>query len=220
MALDYHNDQRAMRENTKLLKLDTAMAAFIQKSMNNNDFATKGKIENRGMYSECGQSVFKKEDDKTSKKSVEFSNLASEFWYSGNTDYNPDTGLAKTNSASNTDKMLKFTQMVWKNSSKVGFGVKNNMVIAWYCDAKGNVGGADDFKANVGARCDKDTYNKCYAERALKAHKLKRKYHEAHTPEIKLDIANSKELQLAMNANNYDGAAPSAKTDCSDSMFE
>jgi hypothetical protein len=34
--------------------------------------------------------------------------------------------------------MLRFTQMVWKNTSKVGFGVKGDTVIAWYCAARGN----------------------------------------------------------------------------------
>ena len=55
--------------------------------------------------------------------------------------------------------MLKFTQMVWKNTSKVGFGVKDSTVIAWYCASKGNVGGAEDYKANVGKPCIKDGYN-------------------------------------------------------------
>lgn len=188
--------------------------------MNSSSFTTKGKIENKGIYANCGQSVFKKADAPSSTKSVEFTNLASEHWYSGSADYNPDTGLAKSNSASNNDKMLQFTQMVWKNTNKVAFSVKGEMVIAWYCEAKGNVGGGEDFKLNVGARCDKDTYNSCYLKRALAAHIIKRKWHEADVPEIKADYDGSRALQQAMNVNNYAGAAPSAKTDCSDSVFE
>jgi len=49
--------------------------------------------------------------------------------------------------------------MVWKNTSKVGFGVKGDTVIAWYCDARGNQGGPEDYKANVGAVCIKNGYN-------------------------------------------------------------
>jgi len=51
-------------------------------------------------------------------------------------------------------KMQRFAQMVWKNTSKVGFGVKGDRVIAWYCDARGNQGGAEDYKANIGALCE------------------------------------------------------------------
>lgn len=138
--------------------------------MNSDPFKTKGKIEDFGMYADCNQIIFNKDDAGTTSKSVEFSNLASETWYAGNTDYDPATGLVRSETASNQDKMLKFTQMVWRNTSKVAFGVQGDIVIGWYCDAKGNVGGAEDYKVNVGELCDKDTYNSCYAERALKAH--------------------------------------------------
>jgi hypothetical protein len=47
-----------------------------------------------------------------------------------------------------------------------------------------------------------------------------REYHEAITPVIKLDVSNSKEIQLQMNSINYAGAKPDAKSGCSDSMFE
>jgi hypothetical protein len=43
--------------------------------------------------------------------------------------------------------------MVWKNTGKVGFGVKGDTVIAWYCSASGNIGGPEDYKANVGELC-------------------------------------------------------------------
>lgn len=39
--------------------------------------------------------------------------------------------------------------MVWKNTSEVGFGVKGDTVIAWYCKVKGSVGGPEDYKINV-----------------------------------------------------------------------
>jgi hypothetical protein len=55
--------------------------------------------------------------------------------------------------------MLRFTQMVWKNTSKVGFGVKGDTVIAWYCEARGNQGSPEDYKANVGAVCVTNGYN-------------------------------------------------------------
>jgi hypothetical protein len=81
--------------------------------------------------------------------------------------------------------------MVWKNTAKVGFGVKGDTVIAWYCSTKGNAGGPEDFKVNVGAVCLQNGYNKCYADLALTAHRTRRAGHEAGTPEIKLDTAGS-----------------------------
>jgi hypothetical protein len=74
--------------------------------------------------------------------------------------------------------------MVWKNTSKVGFGVKGDRVIAWYCDVRGNQGGAEDYKANIGALCVSNGYNQCYTKLALAAHRVRRGYHEAATPAI------------------------------------
>jgi hypothetical protein len=85
--------------------------------------------------------------------------------------------------------------MVWKNTSKVGFGVKGNIVIAWYCDSK-LAGGPEDYKANVGTLCNPFDlgYNKCYAKLALAAHKAKRAAHEAGDSTFQLDVAGSKDL--------------------------
>lgn len=69
--------------------------------MNSDPFKTKGKIEDFGMYGDCNQIIFNKDDAGTTSKSVEFSNLASETWYSGNTDYDPTTGLVRSETASN-----------------------------------------------------------------------------------------------------------------------
>jgi len=83
------------------------------------------------------------------------------------------------NDSTKNDKMLQFTQMVWKNTSKVGFGVRGKWVIAFYCLQKGNVGIPADYKANVGEECMKTgEYNKCYAKLALAAHNKKRGFHE------------------------------------------
>jgi hypothetical protein len=47
--------------------------------------------------------------------------------------------------------------MLWKSTTKVAFGIKNEYVIAWYCDEVGNSPSAPTndlmFKANVGDPC-------------------------------------------------------------------
>ena len=162
-ALRYQNRQRRDRKKTTNLKLDKAIAIAIQKEMETAAFKTTGKIASRGIYSNCGESTYKRPSTSTATVAVEFSNEASLDWYSGQAEYDPTTGKQKaTGDKTLWPKMMKFTQMVWKNTSKVGFGVKNDQVVAWYCEAKGNVGTAEDFKANVGEPCVGTTVTKKY----------------------------------------------------------
>jgi hypothetical protein len=120
--------------------------------------------------------------------------------------------------------MLEFTQMVWKNTSKVGFGVRGKWVIAFYCEQKGNVGIPADYKANIGAECMKTgEYNKCYAKLALAAHNKKRGFHELAKFQLTLDESMSKNLQNAINSNTYKGeviTSPQLPATCSDNIFE
>lgn len=54
-------------------------------------------------------------------------------WYSNSGTYNFASGRA--NSAQDKLAAYQFTQMVWKGSKgkKVGFGIKDKKVVAWYC---------------------------------------------------------------------------------------
>lgn len=134
--------------------------------MDKTDF--KGKVEKAGRFASCGENTF---EDKAGTANFQFGNTASEAWHKGETYYNPTTGGIKTdlNSEDNRKAMLRFTLMVWKNTRKVGFGVRGKYVVAWYCDKQGNLGLSTDFQNNVGASCIVDRYNKCYADRALAA---------------------------------------------------
>lgn len=138
MALRFHNEKRALREGTKNLELDAGIAKYIQAEMDKAGF--NGKIPNKGPYASCGESTYKQ--DKTANPGaddVEYTNEASISWYAGESEYDSTAGKQVAGGASTgLLKMLAFTQMVWKNTSKVGFGVKGDTVIAWYCDVKGN----------------------------------------------------------------------------------
>jgi hypothetical protein len=138
MALNYHNVQRALREGTKNLELDSGIAKYIQMEMDKAAF--NGKIPNKGPYASCGESTYKQDKTATpGADDVEYTNEASKSWYAGASEYDQGAGKQVAGGASTgLPKMLAFTQMVWKNTSKVGFGVKGDTVIAWYCDVKGN----------------------------------------------------------------------------------
>jgi hypothetical protein len=76
--------------------------------------------------------------------------------------------------------------MVWKGTAtkKVGFGILDEKVIAWYCPTGNDPDLAQDFKDNVcEAGCPKvcvtDTVNKCYNELQIDKHNYWREIHGA-----------------------------------------
>jgi hypothetical protein len=72
LALRYHNEQRALRVETKNLELDPAIARYIQTEMEKAAFtgtsATAGTIPvaNRGPWAGCGESVYKRPSSSSS----------------------------------------------------------------------------------------------------------------------------------------------------------
>jgi hypothetical protein len=70
--------------------------------------------------------------------------------------------------------------MVWKGTTKVGYGIRDNYVVAWYCEKPGNVDG--EYKDNVEQDCVKDGVDVCFAERALAATNEKRSRHKGAAP--------------------------------------
>jgi len=105
-------------------------------------------------------------------------NDAGKNWYSGELYYNFNTGdLPKDKDEKKA--VEKFSKMVWKNTKKVGFGVKGKWVIAWYCDAKPNKG---SFVQNIGDHCMVSAkYNKCFVKMALTQHNKYRALHGANS---------------------------------------
>jgi hypothetical protein len=52
--------------------------------------------------------------------------------------------------------------MLWQGTTKVGFGVYDKRVVAWYCASKGEVADAARARENVGTPCHSGGYNACY----------------------------------------------------------
>lgn len=138
MALRFHNEKRALHANTPNLKFDTGIAQTIQFHMDKDGF--DGTIQDLGPYSSCLQQTYVQDKiTYPNRDPVQFTNEASAEWYQGRSQYDPERGMQiSTGSTPGYNLMLQYTQMVWKNTSKVGFGVKDAYVIAWYCDTKGN----------------------------------------------------------------------------------
>jgi uncharacterized protein YkwD len=74
--------------------------------------------------------------------------------------------------------------MVWKGASgkKVGFGINNNVVVAWYCPTGNDPDTSQEFKDNVcDAGCPKwcvtDSVNKCYNDKQVNKHNKLRELH-------------------------------------------
>lgn len=65
---------------------------------------------------------------------------ASEYWYGFNTKYDYTKNMMQPAAAA-------FTAMIWRSSTKVGFGVSGTHVVALYCDTRGNDEGR--FACNV-----------------------------------------------------------------------
>lgn len=120
-------------------------------------------------------------------------------------------------------------------TSKVAFGIKGKFVIAWYCDKAPNLPNLGPvFKDNVGKSCleflsgpKKDSYyNKCYNDRARKAHNDKRGLHEARA--LTLNKAASAEIQRMLNVMTRENAVempssskrPTAFRNCGQNIFK
>lgn len=104
------------------------------------------------------------------------------------------------------DKAEKFTNMIWKASTEVGFGIKGRFVIAWYCEDAGNEpsGYGPKWKENVARDCDDDGVNTCYVEHALKEHNKLRAEHRGGGALLPHESA-SRAIQREMDRDDFDG---------------
>jgi hypothetical protein len=103
-----------------------------------------------------------------------------------------------------------FAQMVWKGTSKVGFGVQGKYVVAWYCEDRGQVEDPVKAKSNVGIVCYKHGYNRCYNDLALVHINKMRKNHKAQPLTFDEDAARS--IQHELNRADFDGLMPLAES--------
>jgi hypothetical protein len=98
---------------------------------------------------------------------------------------------------------LQFTQLVWKGQpgKRVGFGVKDRVVYAWYCDAGNTPDTTAAFKDNVfpagsPQHCIDDTVNVCYNKKAILAHNDARERHGSPNLTYNRAIAKAAQAHL------------------------
>jgi hypothetical protein len=114
--------------------------------------------------------------------------------------------------AANADN---FSQMVWRDSERIAFGVRAPWVVAWYCDGgntprPGKAGSAASYEKNVARTCIVGGMNTCYNKLALKAHNDKRKMHE-DTRALNANDDAAKAIQKIMDVEGFDGTMPLAR---------
>jgi len=113
--------------------------------------------------------------------------------------------------------------MVWKGTTKVGFGVKGKFVVAWYCEDKGEVADAAKSKVNVGKICYKHGYNRCYNDLGIAHVNKMRKNHKAKPMTFDEDAARA--IQHELNRSNFNGQMPEPEAraeqflNCGQSVF-
>lgn len=153
---------------------------------------------------------------------------ATEGWYSSKKNYAFDLGTYKVTDPVLTDAQKldvdEFTRMVWKETTKVSFGIKGRFVAAWYCSVEGNNGDAENYKKNVAKDCVKDGVDTCYVEMALRAHNEKRAKHRGGRP-LERDDAASVVIQAILDKGDFTGkTSASDKTndfeDCGENVYE
>lgn len=184
--------------------------------MDKQGAAFAGVVTKTGAFSKCGQSLYTEPTGAAPAVLALLGNTAATTdWYSGGA-VNYDYSVGAVKSAGNAAKSALFTQLLWKDSISVGFGLKGKYVIAWYCP-KGNTGDKANYKKNVGTLCTPTAgdANNCFNENALKAANAHRKIHGS--PALTNDLTSAKTIQNLMDVGGYKSGKlvlPSAYAAC------
>jgi len=177
---------------------DKDIAKAVQTAMDGAAADKINLVKPSGTYlSKCSQNIYT-ETNPSKVNALAISDAATKAWYAGKSSYDFKLNAPKkstippkpldpkvTSSIAAENKKFKeaadkFSLIVWKATTKVGFGIKGKYVIAWYCETMGNVAGK--YKENVVQDCVKDGVDTCYALRALNAHNVKRSRHKFSKP--------------------------------------
>jgi hypothetical protein len=104
---------------------------------------------------------------------------------------------------------IMFSNMMWRQTTQVAFGIRGRHVIAWYCN-KGAPAPEEKpssynlFKENVGRLCIVDGYNDCYNQKALAAHNDAREKHQGYV-KLELDTEIAKFIQAQLDHPDFTG---------------
>lgn len=121
-----------------------------------------------------------------------------------------------------------FAKVVWKATTKVGFGIKNNFVVAWYCEEQPAIGDVANYKKNILESCIQDNgVNKCFNVHSLEANNKKRDDHGTEALEWDEKAAAEAQKQLnqlktdkKLDQVNIDKIVPTGDfKDCSQNVY-
>jgi hypothetical protein len=140
LALKTHNIKRSAHQNTPPMSLYPEAAREIQKIMDEDSFT--GLMPAEGTrpkaFRDCAESLYTLQDLTKLNLLVRGENgldLATEYWYSqGDKNINYRTG--KPIPGGNPIAVNALLHIIWKTTKKVGFGIKDKWVVAWYCDVR------------------------------------------------------------------------------------
>jgi hypothetical protein len=140
-------------------------------------------------------------------------NIATDAWYEGESEYDYSTGTPRDMKDPKKVKLSNaFANVVWAGTTKVGFGVKGKWVVAWYCQDKAAPSETVATKLNIGTQCKKNGIHSCLNDSALEAHNAKRMIHD--TKPLVWDKKLATILQKAMDKDPvFDGTTFTLPTD-------
>lgn len=124
---------------------------------------------------DCGESIFQLDDPK--KGPTKTTDVATDTWYGAGKYYDHEEDAPKATATKDEKFYAKlFMQLVWKASKNVGFGIRGNWVVAWYCPTGNTVKDKDNEKnvCPVGGCIDdcvdpvplKDGFSTCFNRRS------------------------------------------------------
>jgi hypothetical protein len=220
--IEAHNGFRDDHKSKELIfNIDSAIGAqkYLDGLANDVTEVPASKASDRPKeMKDCGENIFKLPKDST--ESTKDTDIATETWYETHKFYNFEKYKPYCdNTKSEDEHVKKFMQLIWKASKNVGFGIRGDMVVAWYCPT-GNTDGDKDNELNVcpkgGCIEDcvdppilKDGYSSCFNRRMERDVNIYRK--ESKVALVKYDVEMAKRAQKY--AIEFAGGSSSAAND-------
>ena len=116
---------------------------------------------------------------------------------------------------------------MWAKTESVGFGIRGDTVVAWYCKGGNSPRTASNFQQNVNPVCITGTgdqkWYECYNRRAVDRHNRYRIIHGTDSTGFSVDEAAAKAIQKMLDANNSmvnKSDRPAQFQNCGQNKFE
>ena len=153
-------------------------------------------------YRECGENIYRHIGN---RQELFTTTTATDVWYAGYAQYDFNTHQSKNPAF--PAQADQFTQLVWKKTQNVGFGIRGDTVVAWYCKTAGNSPRTvSNFKQNVNNVCvtgeaKKDRWYPCYNKRAVERHNRYRIIHGTDATGFTNDEAAARAIQKMLDSD-------------------